>query len=526
MNGAAPVLVAGRWRPSAGDAATEARSPTGQSVGMFPVSPWDEVSGMLEVGMRAYEQLRGEKPDRLAEMLRRLADRIEAIGKDLAEAAHLETALPVEPRLLSVELPRATDQLRQAAQHAATRSWVTPILNPNHKIASMYVPLPGVVVTLGPNNFPFAFNAIAGGDFAAAIATGHPVIAKANPGHPETTRLLADEASIAAEESGLPPSTVQLVYHMAPEDGLRLVADSRVAATAFTGSKEGGLALKEAADKAGRPIYLEMSSINPVVLLPAATKGRTDEIAAELASSMLLGAGQFCTNPGVIFVPAGQDGDAFVSSFIREAFRSQPATMLGPAVVEQLEDSVSVLLSAGAEVQGRFVEDLEMPCAYPTTILSVGARAFSEKSEFQREAFGNVTTMVRYGSIEQLLGCVKALEGNLTGTIYGTFEDDAAYAQVAPELADRVGRLISNKPPTGVAVVPAMNHGGPFPATGHPAFTAVGFPRSLQRFALLRCFDNVDERHLPPELKPVNPLNLTRLVEGEWTSQGVVWGPD
>jgi len=385
----------------------------------------------------------------------------------------------------------------------------------------------GAVVVFGPNNFPFAFNSVAGGDFVAAIAAGNPVIAKANTGHPGTSKLLAELALEAARGAGLPPGMVQLLYRTPPDVGFVLVSDPHVAATGFTGSKAAGLKLKEKADRAGKPIYLEMSSTNPVFVLPRALDERGAAIAKELYDSCAMGAGQFCTRPGLTIVPKGDKGAAFVAELTGMFKAGTPGTLLGPSGATAIAAGLKELMGSGARVLagGRAVDGDR--AAFEPTLLEVSAAQFlSAPHALQTEAFGTVNTLVVADDVAQMGDVAAALEGNLTGCVYSdtTGKDDADYARLVPLLRTKVGRLLNDKMPTGVAVSPAMNHGGPFPATGHPGFTAVGIPASLLRFAALRCYDAVRPHRLPPELANKNPTGkMWRLIDGAW-SQGDVAG--
>lgn len=520
----APVLLGGEWRASAGTERYQKTSPIdGSKLGTFPISPWSEVSEALDNGVAAYRQLAASEPDIFASFLERFSELIDLAAEELAAAAHAETALPIKPRLTDMELPRTSGQLRQAAAAARTRTWMLPTVNPEAWIASYFAPIPGPVVVFGPSNFPFAFNSLAGGDFAAAIATGHPVIAKANPGHPATTGILGGLAQEAADDSRLPPDLVQLIYHTAPEDGARLVADQRIAATAFTGSRTGGLALKEAADSAGKPIYLEMSSNNPVVILPSALAERGDAIATELAASVLLGGGQFCTSPGLLLVPSGSAGDDFVRALAQRITEAPVQPLLNDNIRQGLEscyrrwEECGAQLVAGSDIEPSF-------SIFPNTVMTVDDHTFlTSPKVLQAEAFGNMTLVVRINADDGLLAVIQSLEGGLTGSIYSAFDgaDDTTYQVIAPVLRERVGRFLNDKVPTGVAVVDAMHHGGPYPATGHPGFTAVGIPASLRRFGMLQSFDGVRPSRLPPELRPNNPLSIQRFIAGEWTRRAV-----
>ena len=320
-----PILVAGEWKVGNHDETFVSTNPaSGDNLDIWPVSTWDVVSQMLDAGGEAFDVMGEQGPHAWAKALDSLSDMIEERTLELATMAEQETSLGVEPRLVDVEIPRTIDQLRQAAQAARTHSWRQVVLSPEARIASMFAPIPGAVLVMGPNNFPFAFNSVTGGDAAAALATGHPIIAKANPGHPQTTRQLAELASLAAQDADLHPATFQLVYQVAPEDGERLVADRRLAATAFTGSRSSGMPLMRAANATGALIYLEMSSINPVIILDDALANSSAEIAHELSSSMLAGSGQFCTSPGLIFLVRTPNSDRFVKE-LAESLVDQPS---------------------------------------------------------------------------------------------------------------------------------------------------------------------------------------------------------
>jgi NADP-dependent aldehyde dehydrogenase len=280
-----PILIAGAWRTADSAGSFQPCNPTTGDVlpDRYPVSSWADCDAALSAASSAAAILRRTPADTIARFLERFADRMDLRKAELVEQAHLETALPKAPRLAESEFPRTTGQLRQAAAAAREGSWALATIDTKNNIRSCLSAI-GPVAVFGPNNFPFAFNSAAGGDFAAAIAAGNPVIAKGHPLHPGTTRMLAEEALASAGEIGLPPATIQLLYRIAPESGARLVSDRRIGATAFTGGRAGGLALKSAADAKGKPIYLEMSSINPVVILPGALTERGAKVAEEFAS--------------------------------------------------------------------------------------------------------------------------------------------------------------------------------------------------------------------------------------------------
>lgn len=525
-NDVQPVLLAGRWQPAQASGVFQAENPATKEplADHYPISIWADCDLALNAAVNAADVLRTLPPETIARFLERYAERIEKRATEICQTAHLETGYPLSPRLADAELPRTMGQLRQAAAAAREGSWCTATIDTKAKIRSCFLPL-GPVCVFGPNNFPLAFGSISGGDFATAIAAGNPVIAKAHTSHPGTTRLFAEEAQQAADECGLPAGTVQLIYRLSHADGERLVADERVGATGYTGSRAAGLKLKAAADATGKPIYLELSSINPVVVLPGALKERADKIADEFTTSCLMGTGQMCTNPGLLLLLAGESTDRFIDSISKRFEQAAPGVLLSKGVAQSLEKGVADLTAAGAKtvIGGRPVEGTSY--RYANTLLRVDARTFlANAHRLQTEAFGNSSLVVIAGDATQAVQVIDTLEGNLTGGIYSDTagSDDRNYDELAPRLRRRVGRLLNDKMPTGVAVSPAMNHGGPYPATGHPGFTAVGMPASLNRFAMLACYDNVRPHRLPLPLQDKNPNGrMWRLVDGQWTQADV-----
>jgi len=521
-----PVLIADEWRPSRSSGVFQAENPAEQKplADTYPVSSWADVDAALAAATDAASLLRRAGGEPVADFLNRYATQIESAREALIAMAHAETALPVQPRLADVELPRTTGQLREASKAARSGDWQRPTIDTKQGIRACRAPL-GPTLVFGPNNFTFAFNSIAGGDFAAAIAAGNPVIAKANSSHPGTTRLLAEAAQLAAREAGLPPGSVQLIYRTSHEDGLRAVADPRTAATGYTGSRAAGLALKAAADRAGKPIYLELSSVNPVLILPGAITTRGEQIVAEFATSCLMGAGQFCTNPGIMILMAGPATDRFLDAAAEKFCAAPVGTLLSAGVARSLEASVGKLVASGAKVLSGGAPGGGKGYSFANTLLRVSGQQFLSAAEhYQTEAFGNASLAVVADNADEAAAILDALEGNLTGCIYSDTagSDDALYERLAPRLRARVGRLLNDKMPTGVAVSPAMNHGGPYPATGHPGFTAVGIPAAIDRFTALECYDNVRQSRLPAALADKNPSGaMWRLVDGQWTQRDV-----
>lgn len=517
-----PILVAGTWRMADARDTFQAFDPTTGSHRreVWPVSGWSDVERALVAATDAAAELARLPAAAIAEFLERYAARLEACGGELVALAHAETGLAVRPRLADVELPRTLDQLRQAAAAAREETWRMAMLDTQRNIRAAAFGL-GPVVVFPPANFPLAYGAVTGGDFAAAIAAGNPVIAKAHPGHPAVSRLAADEAVAALREAGLPAATVQLLHGLAPADGERLVADPRVGATGFTGGHEAGTRLFAAATAAGRVIWVEMGSINPVVLLPGSLAERATAIADELTASVTGSAGQFCTKPGLVFFVADAAGRAFVET-VAEKFRGiSGQVLLGPTGRERLMAAIGRLRQAGARLVAEGgPASLTAACTHSPTLLEVtAAELMAAPEKLGAEAFGNCTMLVRCGSLAELTTAVGCVSGSLGASLYAAKDgsDDAAFATVAPLLVARSGRIIENRMPTGLAVTPPMQHGGPWPSAAPPFFSAVGMPWTLLRFARRICFDGWSPGRLPAVVCDEPPAGRPwRYVDGSW----------
>ncbi len=521
-----PILIDGQWRPSAGTQVFQAVNPKTKEPlpENYPVSPWSEVEEVIQVAARAAETVRNWPGSRFADFLEAYANLIEERAAELIAMANQETGLPVQPRLKDVELPRTTNQLRQAAKAARDGSWAEPTIDTATNIRSILGPI-GPVAVFGPNNFPYAYNGIAGGDFASAVAAGNPVIAKGHSSHPGTTRLFAEAAHQAAVATKMPNGFVQLIYRTGHSDGAKLVSHPLLGGIGYTGSRSAGVVLKEAADRVGKPIYLELSSINPVYFLPGALAERGAALAEQFATSCLMGVGQFCTNPGLVIALAGPHTEEFIRDTTARFSAAPVGTLLSEGVQNNLHSGIQTLVKHGATLLtgGAIGGGAGFSCQ--NTLLRVSGERFVKTSEaLQTEAFGNASLIVVAKDEAELLAITRCLEGNLTGSIYSSTDgsDDALYDRVVNILRLKVGRLLNDKMPTGVAVVASMNHGGPFPATGHSGFTAVGFPASIRRFAMLQCYDAVRLNRLPAALQNKNPTGtLWRRVDGNLTQADV-----
>jgi NADP-dependent aldehyde dehydrogenase len=520
------VLIAGQWCDADKSGTFRADNPATKAAlpDEYPVSTWSDCDKVLQAASEAAAELRSMTSDQVAKFLEDFANRIEQHADELVEMAHAETALPKAPRLADVELPRTTNQLRLGAAAARNGSWAQATIDTKAGIRSCYGPI-GPVCIFGPNNFPFAFGSMSGGDFAAAIAAGNPVIAKANSSHPGTTRIFAEAAHEASLATDMPAATVQLLYRTSHADGERLVADPRTGATGYTGSRNAGLKLKQAADAVGKPIYLELSSTNPVVILPGALEERLEAIADDFSGSCLMGAGQFCTNPGIVVLIAGDQTEKFITAVAQRFEKAAVGTLLSKSVETNLQSNLSALRSAGAELVVGDSDGQGTGYCRANTLLRTSGESFLANAEaLQTEAFGNASLLIVAAGIDEAAQLLGQMEGNLTGCVYSHTggKDDANYDLVAGPLRQRVGRLLNDKMPTGVAVSSAMNHGGPYPSTGHPGFTAVGMPASLVRFTMLQSYDNVRPARLPQLLRDKNSTDATwRLVDGQWTTADV-----
>lgn len=447
-----------------------------------------------------------------AAFLDAIAVELESNADAIVERAGLETALP-EARLRG-ELGRTTGQLRLFAEVAREGSWVDARIDtadpgrqplPKPDVRSMLVPV-GPVAVFGASNFPLAFS-VAGGDSASAWAAGNPVIVKAHPAHPGTSQLVGEAVDRAARACELEAGVFSLLFDDGHEVGAQLVAHPKVKAVGFTGSQAGGLALARIA--AGRdepiPVFAEMGSVNPVVILPGALDD-VDGLAAGLASSCTLGVGQFCTNPGLVFVPEGDAGDRLVERVGEQERAVALPPMLTAGIAEAYDEGSRRLIEAGA----RLVAEGDSGMT-PARVFEVEVGKL--EGPLLEELFGPSTLLVRYRSTDALVACIDTLEGQLTATLHATDADDVDAVWQA--LSKRVGRILFGGYPTGVEVNHAMVHGGPWPATTDGATTSVG-TRAIRRFARLLAFQNAPEALLPAELRDGNPCGIWRLVDGEF----------
>lgn len=496
----------------------------GQGAIAFTNASQTAIDRAVAAAVAAYAETRLYPPDKLAAFLEAVADEFEALGDDLLQIAHAETALSI-PRLTG-ERGRTTGQLRKFAALLREGSYVEAIIDtamparqpaPRPAIHRMLIPL-GVVGVFAASNFPYAFS-VAGGDTASAFAAGCPVIVKAHPGHPETSELAAHAINRAIQKCGFPAGFFSLIHGNQTDVGQALVTHPDIAAIGFTGSLRAGRAIFDAAAARPTPIpvYAEMGSINPVVLLPDAIKNRADSLSTSLAESVTLGSGQFCTNPGLIFVIESAESESFIEQFTHKIGAIQPASLLNATIEKGLAQAVAGTRAHPAVETLIGGDSLETPaCGYAHTVLKTTSAAFRADPALQTEHFGPVTLFVVCDSPDDLSATLSALEGNLTATIHAEAGETETAAGLYHILREKVGRLIWNGFPTGVEVVGAMQHGGPYPATTAPATTSVG-TTAIKRFMRPIAFQNLPDALLPPALQNTNPLGIWRLVDDAWT---------
>nr|CDQ35222.1 NADP-dependent fatty aldehyde dehydrogenase [Virgibacillus halodenitrificans] len=487
----------------------------------YPGGTQAEVDHACELAWNAFDTYRETSLEDRAKFLETVADEIEAIGDELIERAVAESGLP-QARIQG-ERGRTCGQLRMFARVVRDGEWldvrIDPALPdrqpmPRVDLRQRHIAL-GPVVVFGASNFPLAFS-VAGGDTASALAAGCPVIVKAHAAHPGTSELVGRAIQSAVKKCGLPEGVFSLIFGSGREVGTALVTDSRIKAAGFTGSRSGGLALWKAAQSRAEPIpfYAEMSSINPVFPLPAALKARGEEMGKAFVGSLNMGAGQFCTNPGLVIAIKGPELDAFLAAAGDAVKGSAPQTMLTPGIHEAYENGVGALVSNGKAKEVARGEKGEGPNQCQTGLFVTSAQDFLSDEALQGEVFGATSLVVECADAAELAKVAEHLEGQLTVTLQMDDADLDVARQLLPTLERKAGRILVNGWPTGVEVCDAMVHGGPFPATSDSRTTSVG-TAAIYRFLRPVCYQNLPDDLLPEAIKQSNPFKLDRLVDGK-----------
>src|SRR5262252_9538676 len=480
----------------------------------------EDVDLALRLASNAFSHYRQTSGKQRASFLRKIAVKIESVAGEVIERAHLETALP--RTRLQGETARTCGQLRLFAQLVDEGSWVNARIDhaepdrkpaPKPDIRSLMRPL-GPVVVFGASNFPLAFS-VAGGDTASALAGGNTVIVKAHAAHPGTGELVGRALQESARECGMPEGVFSLLFGHGSEIGTALMKHPLVRAGGFTGSRTAGRILMDIAASRPEPIpfYAEMSSTNPVFILPGALRERGESIASGLHASFTLGAGQFCTKPGMVFMEKSQDADRFARKLSELVTGSSGFHLLTEAIHSSYDSSIAKrkadpIVTTLVERQGPEAKGF---CADPM-VFETDAASFLG-SELEAEIFGPTTLLVRHSSRDKVLEIANSLEGHLTATIHGSEQDLRDFADLVAILETKVGRLIFNGFPTGVEVTHAMVHGGPYPSTSDGRSTSVG-TQAIFRFTRVVCYQGFPDSTLPDELKEANPLGIWRMVDG------------
>ena len=479
-----------------------------------------DVAAACALAWSAFDSFRETSLDQRAHFLEAIAQSLLDLGDELVERAAAESGLP--RGRIEGERGRTVGQLRLFAEVVREGGWVEARIDPaqpgrkpmaRSDLRQRHIAV-GPVAVFGASNFPLAFS-VAGGDTASALAAGCPVVVKAHSAHPGTSELAGRAVQAAVRRCGLPEGVFSMLFGTGFDVGLALVGDRRIKAVGFTGSRAGGLALMRAASARAEPIpvYAEMSSINPVFLLPGALRARASEIGRGLVASLTMGAGQFCTNPGLVLGVDGPDLNIFLDAAGSALSDASATTMLTPGILKAYEAGV-VRLSAhqgiASVAQGK---QRTGPGEGRAALFTTDAGAFSADPAMQEEVFGAASLVVRCPDVATMRALAETLEGQLTATIQmepGDLDDARA---LLPVLERRVGRILVNGYPTGVEVSNAMVHGGPFPATSDGRTTSVG-TLAIRRFLRPVCYQDFPAALLPEALRNENPQALWRRQDG------------
>lgn len=501
--------ILGRARSAEGTQTFRGVDPTNgvELEGEFHDATDGEVERALALAAAAHPAFEAAGRERRAALLDDAAARIEALGEALLERTGAETALP--RARLEIERGRTTSQLRRFAALVREGAFLEPRVDPGDP-ARKPSPKPelrsiqralGPVVVFGASNFPLAFST-AGGDTAAALAAGCPVVVKAHPNHPGAAELVGEAVAAAVAAAGLPEGTFGMVQGRAHRVGARLVQQPATRAVAFTGSQAGGRALFDlaAARPDPIPVFAEMGSQNPLFVLPRRLAAAGEAIARGLAASMTLGVGQFCTRPGLAFLPRGADGERFLAALLAALREVPEGTLLHAGIAAGFERALGAQSSVPEVETLLRAEPAAAGCRARPAVLATSAAPFLREPALQDEVFGPATLVVRYDGAGELAALARALRGQLTATVHAEPAELSAHAELVALLEQRTGRLVFNGFPTGVEVSPAMVHGGPWPATTDARHTSVG-TTSIRRFLRPVCYQDWPAELLPAELR-------------------------
>jgi len=488
--------------------------------GNFNIATDEDIEQAMHLASRAFESYQNISGAKRAAFLNAIADGIMALGDNLVQRAMQESGLP-EGRIKG-ERGRTINQLRLFAKVATEGSWVEASIDlplperqpiPKPDIRRMLRPI-GPVVVYTASNFPLAFST-AGGDTAAALAAGCPVIVKAHESHLGTNAMVAMAIQDAAEATGMPDGVFSSLNGTGIELGQQLAKHPAVKAIAFTGSLKAGKAIFDTAAQRAEPIpvFAEMGSINPVLILEKAMENRGAVIAEQYANSVTLGVGQFCTNPGLLIGISGDDMDHFVQRLGKAITGKKPAVMLNEGICKSFEKNKQQLLQqTGVQLLAQSDQETEGFQGRPAVGM-IQASDFIHNPILKEEVFGPFTLVVQCKDRQEMEAVIRSLNGQLTGTIMGEKEEIIEQRSLIELLQNKVGRIVFNGVPTGVEVCHSMHHGGPFPATTDARFTSVGTD-AIKRFGRPVAYQDYLQELLPEELKTENPLGIWRTVDG------------
>lgn len=486
----------------------------------FYFATQEELESALYYADKSFLVFKEILPHQRAIFLETIAEEIMSLGDNLLQRCVAETGLP-ELRIKN-ERTRTINQIFMFSELLKEGWWVDARINTGNTelqkpdVRRMLQPI-GPVAIFGASNFPLAFST-AGGDTISALASGCPVILKAHPSHPGTNEMMATAIIKAAQRASMPEGVFSSLF-LSNELSMYLVQHSKIKAVGFTGSRTAGMILYNAACQRQEPIpvYAEMSSINPVILLKNALMKNAKAIATGLAASVTLGFGQFCTNPGLVILIQSKETNIFLKMFSDELIKTTPGTMLNKKILQSYKESIESLIN-NPEVKllatGNQEPD-EKHGEVKAFAFTVTGKNFLKKKQLSEEIFGPCTLFILCQDAIMLEEVICSLKGQLTATLHATKEDNPIALKVINILTQKAGRVIYGGFPTGVEVCDAMHHGGPFPSTTDAKFTSVG-TAAINRFIRPIAFQNFPEDLLPEALKDNNPLNIHRLLNGEW----------
>jgi len=487
--------------------------------GEFYLITEEEAAAIGAKAATAFRLYREKTAEEKAIFLETIADEIMELGDDLINRAAAETGLPTTR--LTGERGRTTGQLKLFAKLLREGSWVDARIDtaipdrqplPKSDLRSMLIPL-GPVMVFGASNFPFAYSA-AGGDTASALAAGCPVIVKAHPSHAGTDEMVSQAIISAVKKTNMPDGVFSMIFSNEAM-AIKLVTHPVVKAIGFTGSRKGGMAIFNAAVNRPEPIpvYAEMSAVNPVILMPGAVAANATGIAQGFAASVTMGVGQFCTNPGLVFMVDDDNTKAFLNSLAEHIKNIAPATMLSKNICAAYSSGVEKLKTmATLSAQSKIDADVNKTEATPY-IFTVAQKDFIANNNLSQEVFGPAGLIVLCKTVDEIIEALQNSEGQLTATVHATAGDEQYLQPVIELMKEKVGRILFGGFPTGVEVCDAIVHGGPFPATTDSRSTSVG-TAAILRFVRPVAYQNFPQQLLPDALKDSNPLNILRMVNG------------